>query len=698
MTIDHMRNQSKPVDTISPVVQLWILRILVPLGGHRELIGTHGFNNLAIAELFNLIVDADSSDFEYSQKEATTKLRKLHREAELKSHEKNAPLFLQENVRKLADLVGLSNNDSRILEFAVLIKNEPLLDEAADCLKELSTEKVFRVLSSILDLPESEIRLALNHQGLLAKSGLLTIDRNYSRSLNNKLDVLSNNFAGEMESPNAEPMCLLRDIVALSSPAELEIRDYERLGHSLLVLRTYLKNAQGTGRKGVNVFLHGAPGTGKTQLAKVLAQELDCQLFEVASEDNDGDPINGERRLSAYRAAQSFFTGQRSMILFDESEDVFNDGDIFSGRKSTAQTRKAWINKTLEENTVPTIWLSNSVRCLDPAFIRRFDMIVEISIPTKSQREQIIKGISADLLDTVSIARIARSEELAPAVVSKAVSVISTIQDQLGEEGTSKAIELLINSTLEAQGHAEILKHHPNRVPEIYDPSFINADFDLAQVAEGLKQSKSGRLCLYGVPGTGKTAYGRWLAEQLDVPLIVKRASDLISPWVGGSEQNVAQAFKQAEREGAVLLIDEVDSFLQDRRKSKNSWETTLVNEMLTQMESFSGIFIASTNLMDGLDQAVLRRFDLKVKFNFLEATQVSGLFKRYCIQMKLEKPQPSELTEVLRMRNLTPGDFATVIRQSRFRPILSCGALIAALQQECAMKEGAKPAMGFLH
>lgn len=90
----------------------------------------------------------------------------------------------------------------------------------------------------------------------------------------------------------------------------------------------------------------------------------------------------------------------------------------------------------------------------------------------------------------------------------------------------------------------------------------------------------------------------------MGIPLLIKRASDLMSMWVGENEQNIALAFKEAEQDGALLLIDEVDSFLQDRRGAKNSWEVTLVNEMLTQMEAFSGVFIASTNLMDGLDQA----------------------------------------------------------------------------------------------
>ena len=178
---------------------------------------------------------------------------------------------------------------------------------------------------------------------------------------------------------------------------------------------------------------------------------------------------------------------------------------------------------------------------------------------------------------------------------------------------------------------------------------------------------------------------------------MVKRASDLMSMWVGENEKNIARAFKQAEQDGALLLIDEVDGFLQDRRGAARSWEVTLVNEMLTQMESFPGVFIASTNLMDGLDQAALRRFDLKVKFDFLKPEQASELLRRYCFQLGLPMPQQAQSERVMRMQQLTPSDFATVCRQSRFRPIVSTDALVAALEAECIVKEGSKTAIGFL-
>ena len=120
-----------------------------------------------------------------------------------------------------------------------------------------------------------------------------------------------------------------------------------------------------------------------------------------------------------------------------------------------------------------------------------------------------------------------------------------------------------------------------------------------------------------------------WLFDRL-VPfcilkkLLVKRASDILSPYVGEAEMNIAKIFEQAKRDNAVLLLDEADSFLMDRKRANHSWEVTQVNELLTQMEVFEGIFVCSTNLMDNLDEASIRRFDLKIKIDYSQIEKLA--------------------------------------------------------------------------
>lgn len=692
------RSFSSPLLPETPaIVRLWMLRLLVPLGGHRSFISTHGFSNDSLAELLGLGDWIDTEHSEFSPSKVRAELRRLHQQVERTLKGAAMPACLRANVARLSTLVGLSANDCRVLEFAVLIQSERLLDEVADWLGDLSSVKVFHLLSVLLDMPLHDVRAALSAQGVLARSGVVAMERSGMNRLRGTLNLLSDNFADHIISSEADPVSLLQDTVTLSTPAQLGLGDYKHVQPSLNVLQPYLKHAISTGRKGVNIFLHGPPGTGKSQLAKALAAELGCELFEVASEDSDGDPVNGSRRLRAFRAAQSFFAQRRALILFDEVEDVFDDAETFMGGKSTAQRRKAWINRTLEENPVPALWLANSIQGMDPAFVRRFDMMFELPVPPKKQRKCIIHAECGDLLDAASISRLADAEELAPAVVARAASVGRAIAPDVGLPQAARAVELLVSNTLEAQGHKPLRKSHNTQLAEVYDASLVSANADLLQLTAGLVQSRAGRLCLFGPPGTGKTAYGQWLAGQLCAPLLIQRASDLMSMWVGGNEKNIAKAFKQAEQDGAVLMIDEIDSFLRDRRGADRSWEVSMVNEMLTQMEQFEGVFIASTNLMDGLDPAALRRFDLKVKFDYLQSPQATALLARYCKALNWPAPEAADMARLARLGSLTPGDFAAVLRQSRFRPLADVGSLIAALQAECALKQPLRPTIGFV-
>lgn len=679
------------------IVRVWALRALMALNGHREFVMSTCFSSDALANYLGLGAWVEDADDNFSRKAIRQELQRLHRAVEAEAGSQTIPAPLSENTQRLAARCGLSDTDCRILEFVILIHNERLLGEAVDSLGRVMTRDLPLVLSVLLKLPVRAVQDALRSTSALAQSGLVKVDH-VSTSLVGKLEIISDDFAERMCASETEPMTLFRDMVIPTPPAELGIDDYTHIAPSLAVLLPYLRYALETRKNGVNVMVYGVPGTGKSQLARTLAAELECQLYEVTSEDEDGEPINGEKRLRAYQVTQNFFGQQRALIVFDESEDVFADGDFKLDRKSTAQSRKAWMNRMLEGNQVPTIWISNHVGCLDPAYTRRFDMVLELPIPPKSQRERIIQKSGVDLLDTALIRRMALSEDLAPAIVARAVDVVCPIRSQLGQQTVDSAVELLVNATLEVQGHAAIpSKNDPNSLPETYDPAFICADVDLVMVSEGLTCNGAGRLCLYGPPGTGKTAYGRWLADQLGKPLLVKRGSDLISMWVGGTEKNIAQAFKDAVREDAVLLIDEVDSFLQDRRSAQHSWEITGVNEMLTQMESFEGVFVASTNLVDNLDQAALRRFDLKVKFDFLRAEQALALFTRCCDALGIAVAGAAVRRELGRLGKLTPGDFAAVARQHRFRPLATAEAMVAALRAECEVKEGSSAQIGFV-
>ncbi|WP_201495700.1 AAA family ATPase [Rubrivivax sp. A210] len=384
------------------------------------------------------------------------------------------------------------------------------------------------------------------------------------------------------------------------------------------------------------------------------------------------------------------------MLLFDEVEDVFNEPTGSRHREGNSSGIKGWVNKLLESNPVPTFWVTNHLHAIDPAYRRRFDYVLHLDVPPTSVRLRVVEHHTAGLgLSRQWREDAAGHPDMAPAVVARAAKVSQLVCGGAPELAAERVMTRLMNNTLQALG-AHVIKPCAQADTIAYDLELLNTDCDLLRLREGLRQVGEGRICLYGPPGTGKSAFGRHLAAALDRPLLVKRASDVLSPYVGMAEKNIAAMFEEAETEGAVLLFDEADSLLHDRQGAQRSWEVTQVNEMLTQMETFPGIFIASTNLMDNLDPASLRRFDARVRLGYLKPAQSVCMFTKLAASLGLELNDMA-CAAVTRMDVLTPGDFAAAARLCRLDRPGAAMELAQRLRRACEDKrEPVRRAIGF--
>jgi AAA+ superfamily predicted ATPase len=600
---------------------------------------------------------------------------------------------LTRNVGWLGHALSLDEVERELLMLAVSAQRFSLLRASLGALRFVALHQLHQLLARVLGRPVEAVRRASSPEGQLARTKLLQLQvqrrrRRFGHEFLPEFEVfqLMEGLSGMLLGNHASPEALMQEFFRPAPPPLLQLSDFAYAEEPIALLRAILAGALAGKTPGVNVCVHGASGVGKTQLARLLARELSAALFEVPFQDDDGDPITGAARLGkAVVAGKLLAQRERALILFDEMEDAFAKSPFAFLRDKA--TDKAWTNHLLEENPVPIVWLSNAIGHVDPAYMRRFHFVLRLEAPPASVRRQMLSRALGGLpLGADWLERVAADDRLAPGILERAAASVRLAGVTEGP-AVERAMDQLLTGALATQGPARRGPVQGSR-PAPYDLAYVNADRALEPLVEGLARTKRGTVCLYGPPGTGKTAFAQHVAERLGRPLLVRRASDLLGPLLGQTEAAIAEMFERAAREGAVLFLDEADSFLRERSTAVRSWEVSQVNELLVGMEAFDGVFLCATNLFESLDQASLRRFALKVRFDPMTLAQAMRLFAATAAA-----PCDADWLrgELARLPNLTPGDFATVARQATLlgEP-LHPERLVAGLHEEHKHKRGA--------
>ncbi|BAZ93736.1 AAA ATPase central domain protein [Thiohalobacter thiocyanaticus] len=668
-------------------IQRWMLRILVDLRGYHAF-GTLCGLGIDSDIIFHTLELDHLNDRDVKQPQIREAFTERQRQINTLSPEVEGTL--DRNIHWLAQRLKLTDTEQKILGFLVLTRNVRALSETLDSLGDLDQSRAERALATILELPLKAITDSLRPDATLIAAGLMRVPSGEQRPLYRKLQLLGR-LSEALLHEHSSPALLFRHFFQESTPPTLTREDYPHVSQDITLIHGFLTRALAQGLTGVNVLIHGPPGTGKTQLARVMAESLGARLYEVAIADRGGKSLPGIARFSAYQLTQNLLANQDTgLVLFDEIEDVFPpQGFNLLNLMGEETPGKAWVNDLLESNPVPTFWLSNHIDQIDPAYLRRFDYVLELGEPPQSVRAQALKQYLAPYpVRGHWLDRAAATEALTPAHVERAARVIDHLTGEPSEV-VEQALDRIFGNTLEAMGSRYSSPASQPAGPMTYSLDYLNPDEDLESLAQGMRQAGQGRLCLYGPPGTGKTAFGDYLAEVVDRPCIHKRLSDLLGPYVGQTEKAIASAFTEARRQSAVLMIDEIDSLLHQRQLDGKSWEINQVNEFLTQMEAFEGILIATTNMMEGLDTAALRRFDLKIRFDYLVPDQVRRLLEHLAEEIAEAAPDDDVLQRrIARLSAVTPGDFMTVVRQLRLRgKATTRQALVDGLEKEMAAK-----------
>lgn len=593
-----------------------------------------------------------------------------------------APSALEHNLGILGELFELDALELRIVGLCARYVTDEIVQGLVDVIMKASGSQE-RTLSSVLSESHAQITRRLAPGSLLSECGVLADKRLFEVCKRPIFEAMPYSVREALVPPRKSAARMGRLLAPSAPKPSLRWSDYEHVAKDRDLIASVLAGALERREKGVNVLIFGPAGTGKTELAALLAKKLEVRLTAVGEGDEDGGEPTRIDRVTALKAASAI--ARRSagqLLLFDDMDDLLSREFHGSERGGS----RVYLHRILERNATPTIWTCNHVSAFDQAVLRRMTVVAELPIPPARARLRVLSRVLKRHrveLDDVSLQRMAREYPVAPALAANAARAAS-----LAKGGKEEVLRVLESAARLATGRRSPASEPPQHPVAL---ELLRADVEVHALTARILRAPTRQfsLCLSGPPGTGKSSYVRHLADELGLELVHKRASDLLSMYVGGSEKNIAQAFREAADAHAFLVFDEADSLLRERALAERSWEVTQVNEMLTWMESHPLPFACTTNAAHELDAACLRRFTFKIELGYLSQAQVAAAFGHF---FGLEAPKA-----VLALTTLTPGDFAVVRKRAYIegctQDTTELGRLLAT---ECAHKRVKGRAIGF--
>lgn len=568
------------------------------------------------------------------------------------------------SVQFAVDTLKLSEDEAKILQVA--FRTQSIKELYAVCNDFFRNDDFtrFEMYSKCSGKSQKEIRMLLKNDQKLKAYGLIDSDGDMDE------DAMDAIYEKDMR-------LYFTDIVK----NEKSVKAYETNSFSVSEEQTDVAVQLLKSKNACNILLYGAPGAGKTEYAKALIKQAGLKMTTYKNElevsDKDDADAKALSRLNCYLSLKK----EDSVLVVDEAENVLQTREFSFFGMSLSSSQKGTVNKMLETSENKCIFIVNYTTEMDESTLRRFTY----SIKFQAMPKETLRSIAAEKLKPVNMPAVLKNDildlcgkyKITGASVDNVVKAISSLDYQKGKEDK---VRKDIKSVLEANSSLLYGKTKMrDAVKKSYDLSVLNTSVSAAEIIEMLKtaelykkenqneeNSEGVRMLFYGLSGTGKTELARYISTVLGKPLLLKRCSDLLGPYVGQTERLIAEAFEEAETTDSILLFDEADSFFADRAGAKQSWERTQVNEFLTQMEEFSGICICTTNLRKIMDPAMQRRFHIITEFKALNEDGITTLLKSFFGKYKFNDGQIQELAK---FNTVTLGDFGSLKNKMRFIP-----------------------------
>lgn len=524
---------------------------------------------------------------------------------------------------------------------------------------------------------------------------------------------------------------IMADYYAPTVPVENhQLEQFHKLQEQTKILKQIIEGH--TGETPLNILIHGPAGTGKKAYAHALTNHLGYKLFNIFIPHKNAERCSpygsmSDKQTSLVLAEKTI--GARDVVLLIEGcellkGDGYREFDIIDMDDSDSDAGKPEENHIFHSGKSVRLWITHHPLRISHAYLRRFDYAIEFQSFSKSDRVEMWKRIFSKYQMDPDI----NQETIQILCKYEKISVTGMdllMRNYLRMNGTQDKPELrfdldaarpLINT------HLGLMKSVCSKITSddrrpVHRPELVSVkgSFQLTDcigVVENFLKSKresaigkglSGALhnlniLFHGPPGTGKTEFVRYLCEKLELDLITKTGSSILGMYVGETEKNIAKAFEEGSVPNTLLFIDEIDSLLHQRATAVRSWEVSQISELLIQMERFQGILVCASNFIGHIDHAAIRRFHMKMEFDYLFDVQKVSLFKYYFSPMIGKDLSEDEVKKVAQIPCLTPGDFGAVHRRiSLHQNIPTVNQIIELLIGEASYKSENKNKIGFL-
>lgn len=631
----------------------------------------------------------------------------------------------------LESFILLDAFDKETLEFSYILKHIPLFKEFYEqiCDGEYLTERAFNAIFGIGDELEKYENLITNSPIFISELIPFSVE-------DQKIEPISDYWYKFFSVPVKDFSELVAKLIVPARQkyhsgtiGNISKEDREIIDQLLLHLN--IEN------KPTNMLLYSGSRIDKYNLALNIIKENNLFAYELF------EKIPEESLKTACYLAQEFIESQdpKSILIVSKTEKVLSKSRIslrqmlfFDIEVEEDIDQKPLEIKLMSNQTIKTIWLAINPQNIHEDSVSRFTYSVEVKPASRGERKEAIAEILKEfdltddfkhklaqhtqlsrqqLLNAMTLSEKMIAPKMSVDEMKRAMKLLEKDPIDLNNEeiellsrinGKNKKIisneekEKIIMRAISQSEKALNRKDKENLKKSItkYSLDYLNVSsgFTVEQIISSLKKKPNSTLCLYGLPGTGKTQFAEYIAISVDKPIIIKNAGEILGKYVGETEKNILKMFLDAEESDSILLLDEGDSFLRDRSFAKNTWEISMVNQLLQSMERFNGTFICATNLFENLDIAALRRFTFKVEFMAMEPDQKWKMFETEVGEQlnKLSKEEIKKLREELDfLPNITPGDFTVVKRQEQILDqILSPESWIKQLKLESDIKKRA--------